>query len=152
MRLLRKATPESICGDLLKCPDKETWLYRIAGVVTGYETGTTQYGDWIQPTGEFSIIRFDTGEEMSAVSCHLVCGLDEMIASKLDARRKTDPHADVPIAFDIGIKQGKQRKPDDPPKYEFVVRLVISEDVKNARIAALMNAAPIPSNRMLPPG
>lgn len=106
-QIVSKISPASIMGeqqkDLVTC---KTWLYRVAGRVTGYEKVSTTFGESICLKGAFNAVRFDDQDNsFESGECYLPCGVDEMIASQ-------SPTVDKPVDFlyDIG-KHPNKREP-----------------------------------------
>jgi len=151
----RKLTPESVIGtDRKRPPEGETvWLYRLAGVATGYKVGTSTYGDWCQLTGRFEAFRFDNGEVSVANSCHVPCDLDKTIADQISAMKNTEGFQGITFVYDIGIvadPRDKGQNGNPPTKYKYVIR---NPDDTERKETQLLRAFPLPPGvKALPSG
>jgi hypothetical protein len=85
------------------------WVLNIYGQVEGYETGTSQFGDYVRLTGEFIATNNLTGEVTDGPTC-ILPGIAEMvIKNQFKAVGFGQPGGPRAIVFgmDIGIEWNK---------------------------------------------
>ena len=75
-------------------------LYRVIGVVDGFKTGTSDFGDWVAFTGEFEA-ETPSGEVYISRKCFIPDPAQGMLETALAE------HDTIEIAFDISIKWAK---------------------------------------------
>lgn len=114
--LKRKLSTKTIMGGRIPAPEVKTFLYRIAGRVTGVKTGTSDFGPWLAFKGNFQAQRED-GEIFAAplafvpepvqsmledaVQKQLADGLVPSIQFGIDLFAVPDKAAAVGYTFDV---------------------------------------------------
>lgn len=144
--LVRKLSPDTILGTDRKRPAEAVYLYRIAGRVSSFETGSTQYGEYTELIGDFQAMRFDTGESFVGNNCFLPAGIGELIASKL----KQNPGAAIDFVYDVGLKPAKSTKPEDANKYEYIVSNPADDGKSNPLFQTMIKLPPPRGVKQLP--
>lgn len=153
--LLRKLSPETIIGKIERPnpTDPVRWIYRVAGIAVGSETGTSNFGEWTSLKGDFQAVRFDTGEIVVSDTCFLPGGIAETIAMKLKAGA-IDPTAAgsptptnqvqaITIQFDIGYKPSNPNRPS-VTGYEYVIRNPDPNAAASSPVNKLLTSFPMP--------
>lgn len=110
--LVKKITAKDLFGKVEK-PEKETFLFRVIGIATGFKTGEGTYGPWVKLTGSFKAIRFDTGEEVRSNAAILPDIANDLIYEQI----KSPDIDQVQFAFDIGVKPS-----DSPTGYDWIAK------------------------------
>ena len=142
--IARKLSPASIIGENRKRPDEPKWIYRIAGVVNGYERSkeNSAFGEYVRLIGEFQAIVFDTGEVFIGMAAFLPAGVAELYAARLDS----NPGKAFNLLFDIGLAPDPRENPmpgQPPVKYIYIVRNPTNEHL-DSPAHKLLISAPLP--------
>lgn len=103
--LLRKLTTKSIMGARPKPPEEETFLYRVAGRVTGLRHGinTTDGKPWVGFTGNFQAQRAD-GKLFAAPQVFVVEPIQSMLADAIRRQEADGVVAVVEFGIDVFIQ------------------------------------------------
>lgn len=146
VELLRKITNKTVLGKefLQATPKEPTKLYTLYGVISGYQAGTTEYGEFLKFKGDFKAKVAHDGKEFRAPACIVPVPMDNVLAGMYDAAVKemVDPETgELPsgkrpqcqFAVEIGYKPG-----DTPTGYEWTVTPLM-EMQENDAIVALEN-------------
>lgn len=85
--------------------------YTLLGVVSGFETGVSTYGDWYAFKGDIKAINWITGEEMRGAKAFIPDPLQTMLLESLAG------HESVEFALTVHVK----RRDDLNEGYEYIV-------------------------------
>lgn len=150
--LIRKITPATVCGDLLKGPDgnfrrldvpgapDEIPLYDVYGIVAGVKQSKPgSEREWIGFKGEFEAVRCDTGQVFNSGVVFVHPPLTDMIFGRLMKAKEEDENATVQFAIRTVLVKPTPGKVS-ATGYEFrVVSLMEANEVSPLR--ALREAA-----------
>lgn len=127
--LLRKITNKTVLGkDFLEAKPKEPMnLYTLMGVISGYQSGQSEYGAFVKFKGDFVAEVHMTNQSYRAPSCIVPVPMDDVLAGMYDkaVADMVDPETgempagkrpQVQFAVEIGYKPG-----DTPTGYEWTV-------------------------------
>ncbi len=133
---VRKITVASVYGKVkvADIPDgEEIAICRMAGVASGIKSGESQYGEWEILLGEFAATNSQTGEIFAGGACAVPGAMGEMLLSQLKAALMEDAASKLRFSVDVFAVVS----PRDENKYEYIVRPVLSPDVKNEAMVLL---------------
>lgn len=133
---LKKLTIKTVCGGvkLKDIPDgEELLLARFAGVASGVDSGESTYGAWEMLSGEFAATSYLTGEIFVGKGCFVPAAMGEALIDSLKTAQSEDASAKLKFSVDISAVVSAR----DPNKYEYIVRPVIENDIKNEAMALL---------------
>ena len=105
----------------------------MAGVASGIKSGESQYGEWEILLGEFAATNSQTGEIFAGGACAVPGAMGEMLLSQLKAALMEDAASKLRFSVDVFAVVS----PRDENKYEYIVRPVLSPDVKNEAMVLL---------------
>jgi len=133
---LKKLSVKSICGGV-KVKDipegGELLLCRIAGTASAVDRGESSYGEWEALLGEFAATNYATGEIFVGKSAFIPAAMGEALINALNSAQREDASASLKFSVDISAAVS----PRDENKYEYFVRPVIENDIKNEAVALL---------------
>jgi hypothetical protein len=133
---VRKLTVATVYGKVLvkDIPeDDELKLCRIAGTATKTVHGESNYGPWSGLVGTFAGANYNTGEVFTAATALLPEPMGSALVQALEGAQQEDAAASLKFSVDIFAVVSAR----DPNKYEYRVRPVIENDLKNEAVALL---------------
>ena len=122
LNLVNKVSIASVVGKIGK-PEAPQALMRVLGLATTYETGETQYGEFIAFKGSFEATNLMTGEVFRAGKCFLPDVAANLMSAQLAASSGETGFKGVQFAFEIGYKPS-----DTLIGYEYTVTPLIEID------------------------
>jgi len=137
-KLIRKLSAKNIIGkiDPKTLPLEFKPLYRLAGVVTGYESGESGFGPWECLTGEFAAVVVATGEIFAGNKAFVPSGQGDGIVAAAAHALRNDAKAKIKFAVDI---QARQVLRGTELGYEYNVVPLVKINVKNEALDMLAN-------------
>ncbi len=137
-KLIRKLSAKNIIGkiDPKTLPLEFKPLYRLAGVVTGYESGESGFGPWECLTGEFAAVVVATGEIFAGNKAFVPSGQGDGIVAAAAHALRNDAKAKIKFAVDIAARQVMR---GTELGYEYNVIPLVKINVKNEALDMLSN-------------
>lgn len=141
-QVTRKITNKTVLGKLLDDkPEEETVLYTLMGIIRGYQTGNTEYGQFIKFRGDFEAFNHVEQRSFRAPTCIIPVPMDDVLANQydqtvaamVDAETGELPKNKKPecrFAVDIGYKPS-----DTPTGYEWTVSSRVKMQENDAMLA-----------------
>jgi len=118
MQLLKKMGAKQILGNVKtvvanNCPNDGDMYraYTIYGKVNGFNTGTSNHGDWVSFNGNMEGINHDTGEAMQSTVAFIPDPLQTLLLNALQDSEE------IEFAFSVSVK----RRDDLAVGYEYIV-------------------------------
>lgn len=152
MKLLKKLSAKDILGNVLDVVkameiDETKEAFAMAGICSAYETGMSNYGEWVRFCGDLQGVNYLTGEASRAPKAHVPKVLEDLImegiadvAEIVDAKStKTTKHYKfenaIEFSFKVSIKRLRDNE-DGSVSYEYITE-PMTEVVENDSIAHL---------------
>lgn len=157
MKLLKKITAKDVLGpvlDVVKAMKVSTQqeCYAVAGIARGYETGMSNYGEWVRFVGDFQAVNYLTGEEMRGAKAHIpdvlkdaiLAGIGELegVVQSTPAGNITKYTLESPIEFAFKVEIArKEDNEDGSVSYEYITS-PLTEMAANDGLAHLTKLLP----------
>lgn len=114
--LLKKISAKTVIGDVKALATESDdgarlKLFVLIGRITGIQTGSSNFGDWIAFKGAFEVTNCNTGETSKSPKCFLPEPVQSMLVDALKA------HETVDFAVELGIRVDRTL----PTGYEYTV-------------------------------
>lgn len=141
--LVRKLSTKTIIGGRIRLNDGETerYLFRLAGRVTGIQTGASDFGPWVAFKGNFQAQRAD-GELFAGPKCFVPEPVQSMLEDKVQSQLADGLVPSIQFGIDVYAVA------DDTAAvgYQFkVVPVLKPADEADSLLAQLNADAPMPA-------
>lgn len=141
--LVRKLSTKTIIGARIRLNEGEAerYLFRLAGRVTGIQTGNSDFGPWVAFKGNFQAQRAD-GELFAGPKCFVPEPVQSMLEDKIQSQLADGLVPSIQFGIDVYAVA------DDTAAvgYQFkVVPVLKPEDETDSLLAQLNQATPLPA-------
>lgn len=100
-------------------------LYTVFGVVSGTESGESNYGDWLCFKGSFEAVRTKDRQRFASDKLFLQDPAQGMLLSQFANMKKDDSGATLGFSFEIGVKPSQRfLETEEGNSYEYTVKSV----------------------------
>lgn len=135
-KLIRKLSSKNIIGkiDVGTLGDEPKKMFRIAGVVSGYESGESATGPWECLTGDFAATNFLTGEVFAGNKAFIPGGSGDGIVAAAAHALRENAKSKIRFAVDVYVKKVMR---GNEIGYAYETRPLIQINVKNEALDML---------------
>lgn len=143
VNLVRKLSTKTIIGSRIRMNDgeDERYLFRLAGRVTGIQTGNSDFGPWVAFKGNFQAQRAD-GQIFAAPKCFVPEPVQSMLEDKVQSQLADGMVPSIQFGIDVYAEA------DDSAAvgYQFkVVPVLKPEDETDSLLSQLNASKPLPA-------
>jgi hypothetical protein len=114
-------------------PDAEVRVMRLAGYISGVNSGTSTYGEWRALVGEHTAINIGTGEIFASKTAIIPGPMNDMLYEAAQGALAEDASARVAYKVDVFVRRSAR----DAKKHEYAVRPVIETTFQSPALALL---------------
>lgn len=111
-------------------------LFRVGGIASGIESGSSQFGDWIAFEGQFQAVLIETGEVFRSPRLFLPGMAESLLKGAV-----TTATGPVSFLFDIGVTPD----PEGAVGYQWEVTSQMEPDEGNDPVSQLFAAKDVPA-------